>query len=139
MHTSRQRWRVNIRADAISSRRRRSTAQRTVTVAALGLVAGVATVVLAGALSPHAAPLAVLLVLLSTLLAGRFAPTGPALAHGACAWLALVLATPRASLPGPPWHGIAPVWLMLLLIEDMALIGRIAMVRHLVAHRRDER
>lgn len=97
-----------------------------------GGLLGMITALIARELSPETAPLAMLLVLASTLIAGRMAPTGPALAHGACAWLAIVSTGIVTHALARSWHGLPPLWVTLLLIEDMALIGRIGRVRGII-------
>ena len=61
----------------------------------------------------------------STMLAGQLAPSGPALAHAACAWMVWV----TVGFGTHAWHGIRALWLMLLLVEEMALIGRVGYAR----------
>ena len=131
MLTPRLNWRVQVRDDD------RGTAgvQRSSVVVVLGLCAGALATYLAGELPARTAPLALLIVLGSTLLAGRLAPLGPALAHGACAWMVLAVAALMTHRVNSSWHGIPALWLMLLLVEDMALIGHVGYVRQLIAHR----
>jgi len=101
----------------------------------LGLCAGTVAAFLAGELPTRTAPLALLIVLVSTLLAGRLAPIGLALAHGACAWMVWVIVGFVTHRMTSAWHGIPALWLVLLLVEDMALIGRVGYVRQLIARR----
>ena len=131
MRTPRLKWRVQVRDDD----RGATAAQRSSLVVVLGLCAGALATYLASELPARTAPLALLIVLVSTLLAGRLAPVGPALAHGACAWMVLAAAALMTHRVNSPWHGIPALWLVLLLVEDMALIGRVGYVRQLIAHR----
>ena len=132
-------WRVLVREDAPGASRRALGAQRSSVVVVLGLCSGVLTTFVGGALSPRTAPLALLIVLISTLFAGRFAPIGPALAHGACAWIVLAVPVGLAHGLTSASRGIPGPWSMLLLVEDMALIGRVGYVRRLMARARDTR
>lgn len=103
----------------------------------MGLSAGMLAAFLTCQLPARAEPLPLLVVLISTLLAGRLAPIGPALAHGLCAWAVLVIAGFLTHRVHSAWHGIPAHWLMLVLVEDMALIGRVGYVRRLMAVRND--
>lgn len=114
---------------------RAAGAQRPVIVVASGLCAGALATILAAALSARTAPLSLLVILVSTLLAGRLAPIGPALAHGACAWMVLAIAGLVAHRVNLAWHGIPALWPTLLLVEDMALIGRAGYLRQLIVRR----
>lgn len=94
-------------------------------VAALsGVVLGAISAYAARGLRPSLARLAILVVLISTFVAGRVARLGPALAHGACAWVAIVATATLTHMPVEPWHGIPAVWILFVLIEDMVLLGR---------------
>ena len=104
-------------------------------IVVLGLCAGALATILAGALPARSAPLAILVILVSPMLAGRLAPIGPALAHGAAAWMVVAAAALMTHRLNPAWHGISAFWLLLLLVEDMALIGRVGYVRQLIARR----
>ena len=95
--------------------------------AAIGWLA--ALVALAG--RPVLVPVAILVVLSSTLVAGRIAPLGPALAHGACAWAVIFASATVTRRPAETWYGIPAIWLLLVLVEDMALIGRAGRVRRI--------
>ena len=132
-------WRVLVRDDVPAASRRAPGAQRSSVVVVLGLCAGVLATCVGGELSPRKAPLALLLVLISTLIAGRCAPIGPALAHGACAWMVLVVAGALGPRVPSAWQGIPGALLLLLLVEDMAIIGRVGYVRRLMARARDQR
>ena len=136
MRTLRLNWRVQVRDDDRGAAVRRAAGvQRKSLVVGLGLFAGALATYLAGALPARTAPLALLIVLVSTLLAGHLAPVGPALAHGACAWLVLAAAAFMTHRVHSPWHSIPALSLVLLLVEDMALIGRVGYVRQRIAHR----
>jgi hypothetical protein len=132
-------WRVLVRDDAPDGARPAPGAQRSSVIVMLGLCAGALATVLANALSARTAPLALLLVLLSTLLAGRLAPLGPALAHGAGAWMVMAVAGVLTYRGSSAWHGIPAVWSVLLLIENMALIGRVGYVHQRNVRQRSER
>ena len=135
MRTRRLPWRLVVRGDDLGTARHAAGAQRSRVVVALGLCAGALATFVAGELPPHMAPLALLVVLVSTMIAGCLAPVGPALAHGACAWMVWVIAGLVTHRVNAAWHGIPALWLVLLLVEDMALIGRVGYVRHLIAQR----
>jgi hypothetical protein len=139
MPSPRLKWRVLVQPDAVDAARRAAYAQRSSVVVVLGLCAGVLTALVAGELPTRTAPLALLVVLGSTLLAGRLAPMGPALAHGACAWAVLAFTAVVTHRITSAWHGIPALLLVLLLVEDMALIGRVGYVRHLIDQQRSQR
>ena len=139
MRTPRRDWRVRVRDDVRQAAGPTPDVPRAIVVVALGLCAGGLATLLAIELAPRAAPLALLVILLSTLLAGRLAPVGPALAHGACAWMALVVASLVTHRVNAAWHSASALWLVLLLVEDMALIGRVGYVRQIIARQRRER
>ena len=95
-------------------------------VAALsGCVFGVMASFVAQGLRPSMAPLAIVVVLISTLVAGRLARLGPALAHGACAWAMIAAMSTWWRSVVDTWHGIPALVVMLVLIEDMVLLGRL--------------
>ena len=135
MRTPRVNWSMRVRDDAPGTGRRTLGDRRSSVVVVLGLCAGAVATLLAAELPSRTAPLAVLVILLSTLFAGRLAPVGPALAHGAAAWMVLAVAALMTHRANAAWHGIPALWLMLLLVEDMALIGRVGYVRQLIARR----
>ena len=135
MPTPRPTWRVLVRDDARGAGRCTPGARRSGVVVVLGLCAGAVATFLASQLPTRTAPLALLIVLVSTMLAGRLAPIGPALAHGACAWMVWVIVGFVTHRVNSAWHGIPALWLVLLLVEDMALIGRVGYVRQLIARR----
>ena len=62
---------------------------------------------------------------ISTLVAGRIARLGSALAHGACAWVAIVTTATLTRTPLEPWHGLPAAAVLFVLIEDMVLLGRL--------------
>jgi hypothetical protein len=108
-------------------------------VAVYGVAIGVLTAFAAHALPPSARAMAVLPVLLSTLIAGRCASLRAAMVHGALAWAVVVVGTDGLrTAPSPPPHA-AVVWISLLLIEDMALLGRLTAVCRRRAYQRPSR
>lgn len=54
---------------------------------------------------------------------------GVMVTHGACAWMTIVVVTGLTHSLAPSWHGLSALWVSLVLIEDMALIGRVGFVR----------
>jgi len=90
-----------------------------------GCVLGVVVAFASRGLGPSMAPLALLVVLTSTLVAGRIAQVGPAVAHGACAWLAIVTTASLTHTILEPWHGLPAAGILFVLIEDMVLLGRL--------------
>ena len=93
-------------------------------IAFSGVAAGVTASFVAVALPSATAPLALLIVFISTLSAGRVAPVRLALMHGACAWFALVALTGLTHAL-PEWHRPVALWMSFVLVEDMVLIGRV--------------
>jgi hypothetical protein len=85
-----------------------------------------------------AAPLGILSILASAMIAGRAASTWNALLHGACAWLVMVLGGAVVHPSTPAWHGVFVLWVLLLVIEDVAIIGRIGHVRQQIARRHEQ-
>jgi len=108
-------------------------------VVAGGIVIGLLATGIARALPPSVAPLTLGLVLASTLVAGRMAPIWPALAHGACAWMTILMAGVLAHAASHIWFGVPAPLVSLVLVEDMALIGRVGFVRDLIAREGLER
>lgn len=79
MRTPRLNWRVQVRDDDRGTAVRRAAGvQRSSLVVGLGLCAGALATMVAGELPARTAPLTLLVVLLSTLLAGRLAPLSTA-------------------------------------------------------------
>lgn len=96
-----------------------------------GCALGVIATLVVRALGPALAPLGILIVIVSTLVAGRVAWLGPALAHGACAWVSIITTAALTRAPLKPWHGIPAMWILFVLIEDMALLGHLGRRRRL--------
>ena len=130
----RRRWRVVVRDSTTAQLPRRDFRDALVVVG--GVVAALLATGIARALPLSVAPLTLVLVLVFTLVAGRMAPVWPALAHGACAWMTILIAGGLAHPASHAWLGVPAPLLSLVLIEDMALIGRVGFVRHLIARER---
>ena len=124
------RWLMTVRAEETGSDGQ-SASQGWMLAALSGCALGVIATFAARGLRPSSAPLAILVVLISTLVAGRVARLGPALAHGACAWVAIVTTATLTHTPLAPWHGIPAVWILFILVEDMVLLGRLGRRRRL--------
>ena len=105
-------------------------------VALTGVLSGLLTAIVARSLPPAAAPLGMLIVLTVTLIVGRVAPFGPALAHGVCAWATIHLYFRAAHSLPCIWSGLPSPWLSLVLVEDMVLLGRLGRARHHAKSRR---
>ena len=108
-------------------------------IAVYGVAIGMLTAFAAHALPTSTRSMAVLPILLSTLIAGRLAPLRAALVHGALAWAAVVVGTDGLQVAQSPLPHAAVAWISLLLIEDMALLGRLTAVCRKRAHQRPSR
>ncbi len=137
MSSRNRRWRVVVRDSTNAQLPRRGL--RNGLVVAGGVVIGLLASSIARTVPLSVAPLATVLILVSTLVAGRMAPIWPALAHGACAWMTILIAAGLAHVASHAWLGVPAPLVSLVLIEDMALIGRIGFVRAVIARDRLER
>ena len=137
MRSPGQRWRVTVRVGQAEPGPHARARGALMLGIGSGIIAGLVATGLASILTRTAAPVMLLPILVSTLVAGRLASTRVALLHGACAWLAMVVSSAAEHPASPVWHGVSALWVLLLLIEDMALIGRVGYVRQQIARRRD--
>lgn len=135
MRSPGERWRITVLGGSSRSCGHASTRGRVAIAIASGVLAGLLVTALSAFVTGQAAPLTILPVLVSTLVAGRVVSTWPALLHGACAWLVMVLGRASLQTSSHAWHGMSVLWVLLLLIEDMAIIGRVGYVRQQIARR----
>ena len=91
-----------------------------------GCVFGLIASFAANGLRPALAPLAMLIVLIPTLAAGRLLPLTQAAAHGACSWAVITVTFAWTRHFSDTWHGIPALLVILVLIEDMALLGSLS-------------
>lgn len=128
-----------MRDDGAGEERRVRGEERTAGVVLLGLGVGIISALIARVLSPQACPLVILPLLASTLVVGRLVTTGTALAYGVYVWSLLAGGAVLLHRVPRPWHGVPALLLLLLLLEEVALLGRFGRVGQVNARHREER